>query len=745
MKHIKRIERAIDFGSYNDFTWELGPEGEFRRYNLIYGWNYSGKTTLSRMFSTLQKSGDSGSITGSFSAMIVNKDDSTSTLESRSVDKVYPVRVFNRDFVQANFKSEHDAPAVHIIGEELSELVEKITKENSQIELLNKNIVDLREKIDAQKLSVDEKKTSCARVIDSVLPERYNRINLEKALPEVKFDVESNILSDTQLEACRKTIASAGDYREVVEFQPIDVDLSALVRRTEELMSQSASNRAIAHIRNDNVLEQWLREGLKIHQGKSPCKFCGSDINTDVFNKLNDHFSEEYEQLRSEIGDFIQKLERVNLKVEMPGPHQLLPNFKHDYSLALNRYEIWIEQAHKLIEKLHLNLKMKKANGLDMMVPLQEIAFPVESIQSISNTLLHILREHNDNASDSIKTGRNARYSIESHFIAKLCQEVDLDAHDAEIQSLGEKIIAIEQLSGQCSNRIRKLEEEIKNKSIAAGKLNEILAFLLPGNPVYAYPKGDAYFQFKRNDDLATNLSDGERTAITFAYFLISLEKGEDKLEDMIVFIDDPISSLDSNHIYSVWAIICERIMKCRQLFVSTHNSEFFNLIKDEWCYDRDIKFKRDHQGYWVSRTITGQEYGSSKIEVLPSLLRKFKSEYQFVFSCLHTFAHSKSPTHHEAYTAPNLLRKLLEAYLGFRKPGAGKIHEKLVLLIEDTAKCREIEKFANDASHLQKPARITEYPLYISNAQSICREVMDALKVKDPLHYESLVSLTTE
>jgi len=43
---IDRINRIKDFGLFEDFKWSSDILG-FRQYNLIYGWNYSGKTMLS--------------------------------------------------------------------------------------------------------------------------------------------------------------------------------------------------------------------------------------------------------------------------------------------------------------------------------------------------------------------------------------------------------------------------------------------------------------------------------------------------------------------------------------------------------------------------------------------------------------------------------------------------------------------------------------------------------------------------
>jgi wobble nucleotide-excising tRNase len=46
---IRRVQHIKEFGVFADFQWPAGLP-EFKQFNLIYGWNYSGKTTLSRAF-----------------------------------------------------------------------------------------------------------------------------------------------------------------------------------------------------------------------------------------------------------------------------------------------------------------------------------------------------------------------------------------------------------------------------------------------------------------------------------------------------------------------------------------------------------------------------------------------------------------------------------------------------------------------------------------------------------------------
>jgi wobble nucleotide-excising tRNase len=213
-------------------------------------------------------------------------------------------------------------------------------------------------------------------------------------------------------------------------------------------------------------------------------------------------------------------------------------------------------------------------------------------------------------------------------------------------------------------------------------------------------------------------------------------------LADTIVLIDDPISSLDSNHIYAVYALIAESLDACRQIFVSTHNSELFHLIKGKWFKRAPYANNSGARAYYVNRTLDSGAQWKADLEDLPTLLRKYRSEYEFVFEQLHRFANAPAPSLHEAYTAPNMLRKFLEAYLGFKKPCISAWSDKLDLLFATREERREIQKFADDASHLQGVSRALLQPNFIASAQTCVGRAIAGLKARDFDHYQSLCNV---
>ena len=744
MSKVRRIDAATDFGSYRAFTWDTGATEDFKRYNLLYGWNYSGKTTLSRMFAFLHRpqlpEGMSG---GHFQATLEDQQGNHTSIDSRIHHTSLQVSVFNRDFVKANFQQEHNAPAVHILGENIKHLRDQITKRTVQVERQRKTIESLQNKKDLEKSAIDQKKTDCARTINAVIGGRYIRTHLDAQLPSIRANANASILDDATLESYKKTLATVGDFQNILEITTKPPKLPEFVTQANILLGRTASNHAIDKIKNDSALENWLRTGLDIHQDRTTCEFCGGSLQQELMNRLNGHFDREQEKLRKDIQAFLQEELPESFSIVIPDSVRLLPHLRQDYNTAKEPLQAWSDWCNDQLRTISQFLAEKLKTGLDqasaLTIDTSRVADWCTLIEPLNKTIL----DHETQIQNTDQLLSEARQKIEAHYIAQFCSEINLDQFDRHQSQLSLRICKHEALITTCEQKSKEHEEEIRKHSIAAEKLNDLLVALLPHSNVKAVPKSEVTFEFQRNGHPAKNLSDGEKTAITFAYFLITLEDQGNKAEDTIVFVDDPISSLDSNHIYAVWSLINDRLKNCKQLFVSTHNCELFTLIKDEWIHSRqEQNFQTDHAGYWIYRPSDPTGNAQSKLEKLPDLLRKYKSEYQFVYACLHEFANATSPSTHEAYTAPNLLRKFLEAYLGFRKPAGGSWHSKLNLLIDCPIKRKEIHKFADDASHFQKPARITEHPSYISIAQSLCKEVIDALEVKDHEHYNSLYSL---
>ncbi len=105
---IKKIDSIKNIAVFKDFRWASSVRdgdnniAEFKKINILYGRNYSGKTTLSRIFRALE----TGSISDKYSSpefQLAFNGGSTATQNSLT-SHGQVVRVFNEDFVRDNLR-----------------------------------------------------------------------------------------------------------------------------------------------------------------------------------------------------------------------------------------------------------------------------------------------------------------------------------------------------------------------------------------------------------------------------------------------------------------------------------------------------------------------------------------------------------------------------------------------------------------------------------------------------------------
>ena len=123
MALIDRIAKLKHPGVLRDFTWPQDL-ATFGRYNLIYGWNGSGKTTISRLFHAIETRTAPTNYEAEVSIygqVLHGSAFSQATL---------PVRVFNRDFVAANVTQTPggDVPPILVLGEDSVEKQAQVEK-----------------------------------------------------------------------------------------------------------------------------------------------------------------------------------------------------------------------------------------------------------------------------------------------------------------------------------------------------------------------------------------------------------------------------------------------------------------------------------------------------------------------------------------------------------------------------------------------------------------------------------------
>jgi wobble nucleotide-excising tRNase len=200
-----------------------------------------------------------------------------------------------------------------------------------------------------------------------------------------------------------------------------------------------------------------------------------------------------------------------------------------------------------------------------------------------------------------------------------------------------------------------------------------------------------------------------------------------------IIWIDDPISSLDGNHVFYVYSLILSEIAKkdnWTQLFLSTHNLDFLKYIRR--LNATEIK-SNSKLGSVEKRCFIIQRSGElSQIQKMPKYLSEYATEYNYLFSRI--LECSKMETvddsnHDLIYNFGNTARRFFEIHLYFKYPDTSESTEKLRKFFgTDEIAAELINRICNESSHgsLEQAQKVGELPESIPTAKKIIEKLQE-------------------
>lgn len=288
---------------------------------------------------------------------------------------------------------------------------------------------------------------------------------------------------------------------------------------------------------------------------------------------------------------------------------------------------------------------------------------------------------------------------------------------------------------------ITALEAKIRSQHSAAAALTSDLAGYL-GRRELVFESHETGYTITRDGAPAMYLSEGERTAIAFLYFLRSLADTSFNLKNGIVVIDDPVSSLDANSIYCAFGYMKAHIKTAAQIFVLTHDFTFFRLVKN-WFYYAGERGKKDRY-YMLQPTFVGAQRGATLADLDP-LLSEYESEYHYLFKRVCQEAEAPAGQALEScYPMPNIARRLLESFLAFRCPEPGDLHTKMAMIQFNEAKSARILRFVDVHSHHDQMPQTGHDPSILLETRDVMNDLLAFLGEADRSHFDAMRKATS-
>lgn len=782
---ITKLKTIKNLAVFQNFVWDasvLDAAGNvqlFKEINVIYGRNYSGKTTLSRIVRALER----GEISDKYEKpeFQVSIKDLADATQANLTAHGKKVRVFNEDFIKDNLRfiinpDESIAPFAILGGNsdiqaEIDALKSALGKNEEAsetgfyLELKNAKEIAATSKQAYESANNTLTQQLSHKAINNPNGIRYKadrfgdqNYNISKLKDEIAIVTEKGFNALTDAEVLEKdTLLKERVNLDVRALSKHSIDISTISIKAETLITKPiSSSDKIEQLVKDSILNRWVKEGRQHHKDKlDNCAFCGNEITAERWKELDSHFDEESEKLEKEIDALLEEIQQqitalnnclsINKTLFYSKYHKDI-----DRLIVFRQYivEFIKVELGKITEQLEtrkkdlLNTKTFRAVN-DNSKRLEWSWQIFEKIRTEANSYSTLLGDEQSEAKRLLRLREvrdfvnTIQYSIEAARIEGLKTITDTKAQEkADIdQKIQNQTKAIE-------DKERLMNDEEKG----ALKVNEYLNNFFGHDflTLKALEEPDQFggkkirFEIIRNDKKAHHLSEGECSLIAFCYFMAKLEDIETKGSKPIIWIDDPISSLDSNHIFFVYSLINTEIVAKQdfeQLFISTHNLDFLKYLKR--LPDAANNAQR---GYFI----VSREGEISKIKLMPKYLKDYVTEFNFLFHQIYLCANADTDdeTQHSLfYNFGNNTRKFLEAFLFYKYPNALDRDDKLTRFFGDNRQASSMtDRINNEFSHLEGLFERSMIPIDIPEMKKTADFILRKIKEKDNDQYEALL-----
>lgn len=629
-----------------------------------------------------------------------------------SNDAAYRVLVYNQRFVDKVIRTAEGVPGIFTIGALDAEAQAEIEGRKVEAEALESQLEAVKKKIE-QSIEAGKKVQEAAITGAWKAHSDYNKPPFRDLLngwhsDRKKFFEELDkyaVADDVELDGLDRLQERLADATSIETAQArVSVDLSGLAVIeshsiwAERIVVSSASRLAPLIEKWGN--SDWVGQGRGIPHGED-CPFCQQ--------KLPENFAEDLAKLLD--GDRQARVDQVKLLAER-------------YEATVGQIEVSVAQAFKhpfaqkdaaMSQAWELLLARLKANSALMKSKVDKPAEPydvatsdIEPMTGAIGAINQRITEFNARIAD--RAAEKGRVRTMFWQVMRRERAPVYEAYKASKAPLVEALTAeraektaVEKSLGDITERLKELGQLQTGVGAAVEKINARLA----GMGVTSYSissKGEGHLYCLSRPGQAegdmTSLSEGEKTLISFLYFLERL-KGSDEADSgpvdlgrTIAVIDDPISSLSHNFVFDIASIIQEELIKppegvprLRQVMVLTHNLFFLHeMLRQTVGPELANQDKRCQ----LLRVVK-----SDHTKVVPMRASEMMNDYQALWQVLRDARDSNTP----AIMVPNAMRCILEHFFWFTHQ-EGKFKEALKKVAAADGSFTPLARFLDRGSH---------------------------------------------
>lgn len=688
---------ARHLGPVLSLDGELSEKGQ----NLIFARNGTGKSFLSRGFRCLDQSGDGKDITNAAHNLVSDEspDDKGNLTVSRrgtlgelslqknatpiaqSPDKIF--HVFSEDFVHEELREKEFNPD--------SNIENQIAVDSEEIKLKEaQEAVTAAEKEKKEALNALQNKFETAKVLELHQKAKVNRqlrnyrdLSLEDVPPKYPDKPDApeqsfaGILKD--LDSLKSIPAERTNPKPVVAIDINNIGFEAIKESLNEITSPSTVSETIKQ--EIKAHHAFFETGTKLitEHNADTCPYCKQDIDSSAVSTIESYikyFQDEEARHKYELRQYKEKLEYKEKEISELLRHiarqrtqfdalkQHIPSQKAE---QLANCETEAKQACAVITSFKEAIE-EKANAID-----QAVNQPSDSINESIQNLAKVVERNNAKVEAlraALERTDSERLSLQRRACAIFASEFSRD-HWGEIENIAKLQTALKTRSDELA-----VQEKANPKKDAKERVAKTFELLLREFFAGKYVFDRDNFILNRGGKEMTRgphrtLSDGEKTAIAFCYFIACIHrkvKSNGDYKKLFLIFDDPVTSMSYDFIFNIAqtlknlsisnqgeiSIDPSRIdgNKCTrpELIILTHNSYFFNISITNGIVQKESAFSLD------------ADSGTHELSRLNNYVAPFQQQLKDIFEIAEK---GKKPDHQTG----NTIRSVLEAIGRFCRP----------------------------------------------------------------------------
>lgn len=619
------------------------------------------------------------------------------------------ILVYNDTFMEMNFHEDVAQPGVFTLNAGNIEAENAMNAAQAAIKLLSTQQAEEMVKGTASKAARDVAKQALKDGVwklktpfdGSPLAYCFQGVNTkDRMLEKIQATAETTDIVTTKELMAEATELQSATNAQLPSIQPIafpnaELELNPIFKE----VITGTDNSYLAGLIHALGHSDWVQHALTFTPIDGDlCPFCQQPLPEGFHDEIAKIFDKTYEQ---RVRDLVNLQRRYAGAVEQTLQRLRGTSYQHSsFQLAISHLSAALQRNLQIIDKkvaspsnaVELESTAKLVDALN-----EEIAVEQEKIDTfnlkVKNKQIH-LAQIKERFWSVLRTSCGA---LLNHY-AQEDQELALAQQQAKsnIEALRVKAKAELEIIAQSKSAITNIDQSVDS-------INQWLRILGLKGFELTKEEGDVpQYRLQRPEqrtDVFKTLSEGEKTLISFLYFLEVCNgemnaTAERLISDRIIVIDDPISSLSHNYVYDIASLIKRHILspknRFKQVIILTHNLFFFHeMVK--LMNEGGGRGRGQQESQLALFRITKSEYSA----VVAMQSKDIQNDYQSFWQAIKDALNGRT----SATVIPNMMRNILEYYFTFVHR-QDKLAEALEDLSNEDPQFRSLYRYVNRESH---------------------------------------------